>query len=396
MKLGGRKMQEKRKRILKMLESGTISMDEALTLLENLHEDHLEEDVKQVADEKEPSFEVTRPVERKEQKQESKSTEDDKEEPSVDDFLNDLRKDFTIVGDRFMQFMQSAVQKVKEFDFEAPFGQSATFNHTMTKKAEGIEEVLVQIVNGKTTIHSSDDEEIRAEFTVKAHNQESEEAAKKDFLEKILFVTDEGKLRLISDMKMTQVNVDLYIPRKMYKKIVVKLTNGSFRIKETEVGRIHVKTANGRIEVSQLTFEEADFETANGTIYVNEVVGNTIETETLNGRIYIDGRLKEVEAQSLNGHVSVTTTSEAAEKIDAKTMSGTVELYFPSTLPLAGELLSSVGKIDLGLDDVERVTEQDQLFQRSVRFRKEVPGQTKRLHLTGEAKTGTVLVRYNI
>src|SRR5690606_12679885 len=153
---------------------------------------------------------------------------------------------------------------------ETPFGQSVVFQHTMTRKNEGIDEISVQIVNGKTTIHSSDEEEIRAEFSVKTHNQESEEVAKKDFLEKILFVTDDGKLRLISDMKMTQVNVDLYIPRKAYKKLAVKLTNGSFRMKDTQIDHVSVKTANGRIEVSELTFDDGSFETANGTIYVNE------------------------------------------------------------------------------------------------------------------------------
>ena len=71
----------------------------------------------------------------------------------MDEFLEDLRKDFTHVGDRFMQFMQTAVQKVKEFDFDSPFGNAVTFSHTMTKHAAGIEEILIDIDNGKVTIH---------------------------------------------------------------------------------------------------------------------------------------------------------------------------------------------------------------------------------------------------
>ena len=67
----------------------------------------------------------------------------------MDEFLEDLRKDFTNVGDRFMQFMQTAVQKVKDFDFESPFGQSATFTHTMTKPMKKIEDIIVDIHNGK-------------------------------------------------------------------------------------------------------------------------------------------------------------------------------------------------------------------------------------------------------
>lgn len=389
-------MQEKRQRILKMLEEGTISMDEALTLLENLHENDLEDNQHKMADDhkKKTPSELLPPIRKKQE--EKTHTDQEEEESSMDDFLNDLRKDFTVVGDRFMQFMQSAVQKVKDFDFDVPFGQSATFNHTMTRSAEGIEEVLVKVSNGKIAIHRSDDDEIRAEFSVKAFNQNSEEEAKINFLDKMLFATDGEKLRLSSEMKMFQVNTDLYLPHKAYQRLAVKLTNGSFKMKESNFDRIRVKTANGRIEASQFVFKDSDFETANGAIYLNDATGNTLEAETLNGRIYIDGQLKEVEAQSLNGHVTVTTRSEEAEKIDAKTLSGTVELYIPSTLSISGELSSSVGKLDLGLDDVEKITEQDQIFQRNIRFRKEVAGQTRKLHLTGEAKSGTVLVRYNV
>lgn len=389
-------MQEKRQRILKMLESGTISMDEALTLLENLHENHLEENqIEPVVEIKKEAPKELVPTTLEKEQQHKKSTVEE-EEPSVDDFLNNLRKDFTDVSDQFMQFMQTAVQKVKGFDFEVPFGQSMVFNHTMTKPAEGIEEVLVQLKNGKLAIHSSDEQDIRAEFTVKSYNQDSEEAAKKHFLEKMFVNVENGKLNISSEMKITHVGLDLYIPHKVYKRLAVKLTNGSFKMKDTQFNDVQVKTANGKIEVSQLIFKESDFEASNGTIYLKNLIGDSIEAETLNGRIYIDGRLKEIEAQSLNGHVTVTTTSEEAEKIEAKTMSGTVELYIPSTISLSGELSSSVGKLDLGLEDVERISEQDQIFQRTIRFKKDVPNQSSTLHLMGDAKSGTVLVRYNI
>lgn len=395
-------MQEKRQRILNMLENGRISMDEALTLLENLHEDHLEDnqspstntDETEKAQQSTPS--IAKEADKKDQAGSTNQDKEEKEESTVDDFLNDMRKDFTVVSDRFMQFMQTAVQKVKEFDLETPFGKSIEFTHTSTKSVEGIEAIFVHIKNGKMALHSSEEDEVRAEFAVKAYNHESEEEAKKDFLERIMMVTDGEKLRVSSDMRMFQVNLDLYVPRQLYKKLVVRLTNGSFKMKDANVKDIHVKTANGKIEVSQLIFEEGNFETANGTIYINDVTGDSLEAETLNGRIYIDGRLKEVEAQSLNGNIAVTTTSEEAEKVEAKTMSGSVELYIPSTLSIAGELSSSVGKLNLGLTDIERIAEQDQLFQRTIRFTKDVPGQSRKLHLVGEAKTGTVLVRYNV
>lgn len=384
-------MQNERKRILAMLENGTITTDEALTLLEKLGQS---QQPTEPAPAKQPiSFEKP-----KAEKQEPESEQDpepvDPQEPSMDEFLDDLRKDFTNVGDRFMQFMQTAVQKVKSVDFDSPFGNTVTFNHSVSKPAAGIKEILVDIDNGKLTIHSGE-EEARAEFTVKSYNSDSEQAAKEEFIDKLLFVNDEGKLRVSSHMKMSQVNVELYIPKRDYDKISARLLNGSFKMKDTSAETVRVKTANGKIEITGLTFKNAEFETANGAIGLNDVKGTTLEAETLNGRVYIDGAVKEIEAQSLNGHVVVTTTDFAAEKIEAKTMSGSVEIYVPSELPLSGEIASNMGRLDLQLNDVNRTAEQRQLLQRSIRFKKDVEGKSSPLHIFGEAKTGSVLVCYN-
>ena len=255
--------------------------------------------------------------------------------------------------------------------------------------------LLVDIDNGKITIHCVEEDEARADFTVKTYTSESEEAAKKEFLDKIIVVKDDNKLMVSSNMKMTQVNLDLYIPKRNYVKISAHLLNGPFKMKDAEATTVRVKTANGKIEVSELTFKEAEFETANGAIGLYGLIGETLEAETLNGRVYIDGALKEVEAQSLSGHVVVTTTDPNAEKIEAKTMSGSVEIYIPSGISLSGEIASNMGRLDLQLDDVDRTAEQEQLFKRTIRFKKDAEESPSPLHIFGEAKTGSVLVCYN-
>lgn len=392
-------MQNERQRILAMLENGTITTDEALTLLETLGQS---KDAAKSGEAEEVTLAKKESVKQEQQTNQQQSTKQEfefeqKEEegPSMDEFLDDLRKDFSNVGERFMQFMQTAVQKVKSFDFDSPFGNAITFNHAQTKPASGVDEVIIDIDNGKVTIHHDEVDEIRAEFTVKTYTGDSEEKAKADFLEKLLFVNDEGKVRISSDLKMIQVNVELFVPKKEYAKISARLLNGSFKMKDAIAETVRIKTANGKIEVAGLTFKDGEFETANGSIALNNVKGNSIEAETLNGRVYIDGAVKDVEAHSLNGHVVVTTTDPEAEKIDAKTMSGSVEIYIPSGVALSGEIASNMGRLDLQLDDINRTAEQEQLLQRSIRFKKDVEGNTSPLHIYGEAKTGSVLVCYN-
>ncbi|QUW23434.1 DUF4097 family beta strand repeat protein [Sporosarcina sp. Marseille-Q4063] len=417
-------MQSKRKRILTMLENGTITTDEALTLLEKLNGEQTtgqgttepsqtstegtaqsqaaSETSEKEATSSEQGNEKTGSTQNSEQSeptgqsgQSGQSGKSKQSKQSMDDFLEDLRKDFTNVSDRFMQFMQTAVQTVKEFDIESPFGESVLFSHTINKPMDKIDELLLDIDNGKITVHYTDEKEARAEFSVKAFNNESETKAKEDFLEKVLVVTDENKLRISSKMKMTKVNLDLFLPQKEYKELNVRLMNGSFTMSDAEAKKVHVKTANGKIEISTLKFKTADFETANGEIRLTGLSGEKLSAETLNGRVYIDGDLQEVEAQSLSGHVVVTTTNNQAAKIDAKTMSGSVELYIPNGLSLSGEIASNMGRLDLQLDDVNRTAEQDLLLQRSIRFKKDVENQDNPLYIFGEAKTGSVLVCYN-
>ncbi len=396
-------MQNERKRILAMLENGTITTEEALTLLETLGKTGQVEknaEAKKVtveSQELEEQYSEPKQQEKKGpfEKAEPVIEDEDQNQPSMDEFLEDLTKDFTNVGDRFMQFMQTAVQKVKSFDFDSPFGNTVTFEHTITKPATEIDEVIIDIDNGKVTIHTGETEEVRADFTVKTYNSESEEKAKNDFLDKLLFVNDEGKIRISSDLKMVQVNVELFIPKKDYARISARLLNGSFKMKDATAEKVKVKTANGKIEIAGLTFNNGEFETVNGSIGLTGVTATTIEAETLNGRVYIDGAVKDVEAQSLNGHVVVTTTDPAAEKIEAKTISGTVEIYIPTGVALSGEIASNIGRLDLKLDDVDRTIEQEQLLHRTIRFKKDVEGNPSPLHIFGEAKTGSVLVCYN-
>lgn len=393
-------MQNERKRILTMLENGTISMEEALTLLETMEKKQTD-NPSSTASEQSQSENVYRNTEGAEERKSDSSFRgnqgsDDSHNPSMDEFIEDIRKDFVTVGDRFMQFMQTAVDRMKKFDFDTPFGGGTTFSHTMIKAAEDIEEIIIDVDHGNVTVETADVQEIRAEFTVKNFNNKNEEETKKEFLDKVVFVQDEGTLRLLSDLKLMQVNVTLLLPNEAYHKASVRLLNGDFTIADLKAERIYVKTANGKVEANGLQFDAAELETANGSIRLNGSTGAQLSAETINGRVYIDGALKDVEAKSLNGAVVVTTTDKAAEKIEAKTVSGSVEIYIPSELPLDGHISTNMGKLDLQLNDVDKTTEQEQFLQRSVSFKKHAEGETKPLHIQGEAKTGTVIVCYNV
>ena len=382
-------MQEERKRILDSVEKGTISAQEALILLEALGN----EGTKPQA----PSFTGTGQSESNTHSTHSNSDTHNKKTASSqsEDFMEDIKKDFSQFSDRFMQFMQTTVGKMKSFDFEMPFGEPNEFHHTVTKENVDFKEISVDIANGKFEIYPTQDAQVRAECHVKVYRTGQEEDTEKEFLKKFVFVVDQQRLRIISDLKTTSVNVVLYVPKQQYDSISVRLFNGAFIGKHLEVGSLKVKTANGKIELKDVHVEDGEVQTANGAIHIKEAKGNKIDAETINGKIYIDGHLVEIEAQSVNGHVVVTTKNLDARKIEGRAVAGTVEIYVPSTVGLQGEVASNFGKMEVALSDVTRVNEQEHFLQKNIRFSKEIADSTVApLYIKGEAKTGSVLVRY--
>ena len=200
---------------------------------------------------------------------------------------------------------------------------------------------------------------------------------------------------MISTTKKIRVDVTLYIPETKYSLISIHQFNGGFSIHNINLDKLKVKTMNGGISCKSLNFRRLDLETANGAIELREVKGDEVEAETVNGRIYIDGEITEIEANSVNGHVVVTTRSDDARSIKAQTVAGTVEIYIPSTISLHGEVSSNLGKMDVRLPDVQRINEQSQFLQKTVQFSKNIDSQSS-LAIEGETKTGSVIVRYNL
>lgn len=384
-------MQSEKERILDMVENGTISAREAVELLKAVDggggsgrdSSNNRDDYGRKEKRGRRGFFRPEDMVKKISKDFSK------------DFSKNVSNDINHLGDRMMQFMQTSVGKLKTMEFDSPFGEAYQFNQSFTEEGAEISSVIADISNGQLEIYPSQDGTLRAECSVKAYRAESEEQAKRDFQDKFVFIADDNKLRIISELKTTQVNVVLYVPVKQFNQITVRLFNGGFSMKRIDAALLKVKTANGKIELKNSKFDDAELETANGAIQVQDVTGKVLETETLNGRIYVDGDIQTIETKSLNGNVVVTSRCKEARKIEAKTLAGNVELYIPSHLPLKGQVSSNLGKMDVLLSDVDHTHEQGQFMQKTVRFSKEDGVATAAPMLVfGETKTGSVLVRY--
>lgn len=389
-------MQNERQRILELVEKGTISAQEAITLLEALEQpskstQHVMNDVSNEGQhsqtEKESAF--------KDESPKSEQSQKDEDFPKYfQEEMKDFRKDLSQIGSLFMDMMNTAVKKVKEFDVASPFGDKFEFTHTEEVAAEHVDKIIAELPNGNFSLETAEGDSFQVVCKVKAPLvNDSEEETRANFLEQFVVKEDGDSLRILSQLKLVQVNVKVLVPKDKLEKLSVRLMNGSVTLQDTDFEHLKVKTLNGAIKGSKFNFGKAEVDSSNGSIELTNVRGKDLEAETLNGRVYLDGALDEVEAKSVNGHVVVTTCSTNSSKIKAQTVAGAVELYVPRTISLSGKIVTNFGKVDVGIQDASKIESQDQFLSKVVRFDKEVEN-ANRLFIEGESKTGAVLVRY--
>ncbi|QCR31556.1 DUF4097 family beta strand repeat-containing protein [Lysinibacillus sp. SGAir0095] len=404
-------MENERKRILKLVEDGTISAEEAIVLLEALTKGqksnqspivpltkNTEEEAKTTEEQSEASYQQTNYEEKK-----SKTTgfedifgkafNNKDANKKMDEFMNDLKQDLSQFSERVMGLMNSTFSKIKDFDLDFPFGEKVQFDKTYAFDANEVKGIEVDIPNGKVDLVKSEGEQLIVETHVKTSLiDQDEEKTKKQFEEKFVSLTND-KLTISVSTKLSQVTLRLEVPEKLYDLVLIRLLNGGVTVQNLDSKLIKVKTYNGAVKVDQASFQHATIETGNGAIDLRNVKGEDLEAETVNGRIYIDGELQEVEAESVNGAVVITTNAIDARKVKAQTVAGAVELYVPKTLSLDGQVATNFGKADVGLPDVETRLEEDQFFLKTYHFDK-IADNANILKLNGESRTGTIIVRY--
>jgi len=408
-------MENERKRILQLVQNGTISADEAIVLLEALSKQNestqlpanppvvsqesqpVKEDVSTQSHSSQEHHEYS---ETKNEQTKSKSSgfEDlfgnifnNKE--SANQFVNELKQDLSQFSSRMMEVMNSTFSKVKDFDLEFPFGNKIEFDKTYSFDAAEIKGIELDIPNGRVDVVKAEDERflIEAQIKTSAANQD-EDLSKERFVQDFVTFIN-GKLTISTTTKMSQVNLRLVVPKQQYDVVLLRLLNGGVTIQNLDAKLLKVKTYNGAIKIDESTFQNADIQSGNGSIELRHVKGEDLEAETVNGRIYIDGDIQEVEAESVNGAVIVTTTSSSARKLKARTVAGAVEMYIPKTLSLNGQVSTNFGKTDVGLADIEKRSEEDQFLQKTLRFDKILENQPV-LKLSGETRSGSIIVRY--
>ncbi|MCQ6275707.1 DUF4097 domain-containing protein [Bacillus sp. V3B] len=366
-------MKEERKRILKMVEEGKLTVDEALSLLEELETSTktMEEKQEQLVNEL-----STVVMFKEEQKEKSQGS----------------HYNYQSAKDKIFGFVDSAIKKVKDFDLDLNFGKRIDISHIFQQKDAFVKKVDLDIANGNVRVVPWDQEDIRVECQAQVYRVETQEEAKEKFLKEVLFKVEGEHLLFSTEQKWIKLETVVYLPQVEYEYVEIRIFNGAMEGKDLAVKQYKMKTANGKITMDGIKSQKVEAETGNGAIQFNHCKIDEIDAETLNGAIVMDGELRKVELQSFNGNIQFQAINNSCEVVEVKTTTGSIDLVIPELVAVNGELKSNLGNFTVDLDGIQIVEEKSELIQKTMTF-KSVKDSIQTVRLHADTKTGSIVIR---
>ncbi|EUJ25594.1 hypothetical protein MFLO_15194 [Listeria floridensis FSL S10-1187] len=409
-------MENERKRILELVKQGVISTDEALTLLENISKKEGKsaasenirkaergEDVKP-EEESESGYDYSqgwntkgnpyrggeakkaRPTAEEKAKREEKARVDkEKREESMKNVMNDLSQ----AGEKLGSFLSSAFNQVKDMPF--PFLTSTKIEREFVYHDTTLSILEFEVANGNIEFKPSENDDIRVHAMIKLFKEYPEEEAMKIFFDRTTLRVDEETLRFESKSKQIVTNLTVYLPRREYDYVSVKILNGNFHIDELLGRDLFAKTTNGNISVGTLQATLAEIESVNGNVRVQNGNVRDVSLKTFNGNVALKGDFYSSNMMTKNGNVRYQLEAPNATFLKAKTGAGNIEVIVPKESGLDGRLHTNLGKILLDVKEAEVLDSKAESVNKSMVFTK--LGSANALKIEAEATTGNVKVR---
>ena len=353
-----------------MVEEGKLTVYEAVTLLDELEkaQQTMEQKQEQIVNELSTAvnFEETK-----------------KEDP--------LQAKYQSTKEKIFDFVDSALKKIKDFDFDLNFGQSVEISHIFHQGEVDLKNMDIDVANGSIKIAAWDQPDVRIECQAKVFRVENSDQARQNFLRDVIFSVENQKLRFMTQQKWMKVESVIYVPTSQYERVRIRMFNGPVSGEVMDVSDLRVKTANGKITLYRINGNRAEVETANGKINIISSRFDNLEVETINGGINLEGDFKKVETQSFNGNISYKITGNRTELIQVKATTGGFDLFVPEGLPVNGELKTNLGGFNLQLVGVQVLEEKSEMIQKSLRFQS-INHPENMVKIYADTKTGSIAI----
>lgn len=372
-------MNEGRKQILQMVESGKITVDEALKLLEA---------IEQTKQESEPNQEEV--SEQKTTTEPSTFVNYDSNYSSASGEQKNYKRPSFL--DKFTDFIDSALQKIKDVDLDFNFGTPVEVNHIFQHRDVYLSNIHFDISNGNIKIIPWEEQDVRIECNAKVYKSDSFDDAKTYFLKSVRFSIDGESMKFSVEPKQIKMSTVLYIPKSVYNEIQIRTFNGHVTGEQFQADKLKVNTANGNIDFANLKGQDFEFETANGHIKIVDSFSQQIEAETINGTINVQGAFEKVDLESFSSNIICKLQDSNSKFAYLNTKTGSIDLFLPTDLEVKGKIKSNIGGFKCELKDLEILDEKKDVIQKELNFIAN-SGKTEKLYVEASSNAGSILVK---
>ncbi|EMT38360.1 DUF4097 and DUF4098 domain-containing protein YvlB [Thermoanaerobacter thermohydrosulfuricus] len=327
-------MNEEKELILKMLEEGKITAEEAAQLLEAIegeeffYEEELEEvEEKEKANKKEESFSKLEEI-------------PFKIEEKIDKAISTVRE-----KEREISTFERTVDRLLDTFLGISLGKTIEKEFRCDSVAENTN-IRIEGRNGEIYIETWEEEyaSITTRYVVPRNGEEE-----------IIYNCQNGILEVKKTPKIKALSVKMYLPKVKYKNITLSTTNGrisiegiegeslqayttngSIYLEEIKSYQIENHTTNAKIEVDDATCERVVCRTSNGSIAVEDSTFNDADLNTINGKIIVEdfkvnSSNSSLKASTTNGSIEMEIADEkVGVSFDLSTVNGKCQVKLPS------------------------------------------------------------------
>lgn len=335
---------ESKERILKMLEEGKITSEEAIELMSALNS------------KSEP--------EAKERKKHTEQDSSGNHESTglfgdyvgqfVDEFNKFVNKDkvndtYTNVKSKFgtqRQAKQMFDGLEKAFDsvgssFDSVFSQGPK-NRLIETVDTPFSSVSVDIANGNVELKKGERGNV-VKFEITPFYRKLD--TKKNYFQDIICDVKNDELVIVSDVKSARVNVIIEVTEETLRRIILSTSNGNVKIADKSFTDLTVDLLNGDIELAHVQAKNAFIRTSRGNIKVSEGEYKGIEIVSMLGTILTDNLDAKTIDISSNGSVNIALKKETEEATINSNM-GSINISVPHGRELEGRLSTVLGQIN--------------------------------------------------
>ncbi|MEC9488663.1 MAG: DUF4097 family beta strand repeat-containing protein [Halanaerobium sp.] len=383
-------MKEERMKILKMLDEGTITVEEANELLDTLgfteqigeiDEDELldygeepeagkEEPRKNQAidDIKKETKELIKDLKERGKKLKDSFDAETKEEIMAN--VDEIKKSIGIGLEEGMKGLKVGLEEGKKalssqkglfqslFQSFGFFGEGRKTEWKLDGNfpGEGIKEVSLSTMNGRIQVEPSPEDRYRVLIKGEVRGVETDEEALEKLKESLEVVREDNKLS-IRAQGGSRVSASIYLnlPARETYNLEMHSTNGRIVVEDLRSQEIKSETTNGRVVLAGVTAKRATLGTVNGRIEVTDADLDGLSTESVNGSTYVQGLLQDIKVNSTNGSINLELTGKEELNVQVANNNGRVKLLLPAEEEYAFtvDAKSSMGSLNVDLPGLE-------------------------------------------